>query len=184
MGKGSADIRSPETLQRFRFRYLEFDKNAHSALELIYGDLRSIGEWLNREQLPYWKRQLRIRHDRLKEAWREYINARYGDRRMGKPSCVDERKAYEKAKRMKEEAEFKIRMVERWQIALDQQIEKLVPPCRRFGSMLDELTPKAVARLEHMMDRLEDYLRPSSGRPSARAPAGGKEGGDASDQPS
>ena len=161
-GRRSADIRSPESLKRFRHRYLEFDKNAHRALELIYGDLRSVGDWLNREQLPYWKLQLRRRHDHMKDMWREYIMARHGDPRMGKPSFVDERKAYEKAKRMKEEAELKIRIVEKWKMTLDMEIEKLVPPTRRFQSLLDEITPKAVARLDHMMDRLEEYLRPSS----------------------
>jgi hypothetical protein len=176
----SADIRSPESLQRFRHRYLEFDKSAHRAVELILGDLRSVSEWLHREQLPYWKLQLRRRHDHMKDMWREYIMARHGDRRMGKPSCVDERKAYEKAKRMKEEAELKIQVVEKWKMTLDMEIEKLVPPTRRFQALLDELTPKAVARLDHMLDRLEEYLRPSSaGAARAAKKPAKKEGGDA-----
>ncbi len=180
MGRGSADIRSPESLKRFRHRYLEFDKAARRAVELIQGDLRSVEEWLQREQLPHWKLQLRRRHDHMKDMWREYIMARHGDPRMGKPSYVDERKAYEKAKRMKEEAERKIQIVEKWTMTLDMQIEKLMPPTRRFQTLLDELTPRAVARLDHMMDRLEEYLRPSSaGRGAGVAGPAKKEGGNA-----
>jgi len=179
LGAGRAYIRSPDSLKRFRHRYLEFEKRAHMAVDLATGDLRGAIEWLHREQLPHWKVQLRRRHDKMKEAWRDYVAARYGDRRMGKPSCVDERKAYEKARRMKEQAEEKIRTIERWQMSLEREGEKLLPSIKTFGTMLETLTPKIVARLDHMMDRLEDYMRPARSKPpEGRAASGGeREGG-------
>jgi len=182
LGRGSADIRSPESLKRFRHRYLEFDKHAQRSLELVTGDLRSVSEWLEREQIPYWNLQLRRRHDHMKNMWREYIMARHGDPKMGKPSSVDERQAYEKAKRMKQEAEHKIQVIEKWKMTLAMEIEKLVPPTRRFKALLEELTPRAVARLDHMMDRLDEYMRPSSAGRSSDRPAAGptREGQDAS----
>ncbi len=184
MKHGSADLRSPDAIVRFRHRYLEFDKAAHGALDLTNGDLHSLGEWLHREQLPYWKLQLRRRHDKYKEAWREYINARHGDPRIGKTSCVDERKIYERAKRAKEEAEDKIRRIEKWVLILDSEIEKIIAPVRRFRATLDAARPKAIARLDHALDRLEEYLMPSGGTAAGRpAPAPEKEKDNASDQP-
>lgn len=172
-----ANIRSPEVLQRFRHRFLEFNKSAQTALELIQGDVRSVSEWLRREQLPYWRRELRRRQDAVKDAWRDYVYARHGhgSEKMGKPSCVDERKALERAKRRKEEAERKIEIVERWRIALDREAEKLLAPCTKLRILLDDLAPKAVARLDHMLDRLEEYLMPAAPRPPADTPKSPKE---------
>jgi len=158
----SARIRSPEIIKRFRHRYVEFDEQARTALETITNDVRSVSGWLQREQLRYWEREFRKRHDQMKEAWREYVNARYSDRRTGKPSCVDERKAWERAKRRRAEAQAKIDLVKRWMVRLDQEVEKLLPRCHRFDEMIARLTPKALARLDHMLDHLEDYLRPSA----------------------
>jgi len=160
--RGPAHIRSPEIIQRFRHRFVEFDEQAHRVLDTVAGDLGSVTAWLKGEQLRYWKAQQRRRHEEMKEAWREYVNARYGDRRMGKPSCVDERLAYERAKRRKEEAEAKIEKVKGWSAALEREAERLMPACRRFEGMLLSETPKALARLDHMLDHLEEYLRPSA----------------------
>ncbi len=175
MGAGSAHIRSPEVLLRFRDGYRKFDKRARRAVELVTGDLQSVGEWLHREQLPYWRAQVRRRHDEMKQAWRDYLNARFTLPRVGRKSTVDERKAYERARARKAEAERKVAVVEHWLLVLEAEAEKLMPAVRRFESLLDDLSPKALARLDHMLDRLEDYLGPSGRR--------GKEGGDAADQP-
>jgi hypothetical protein len=183
MATGPAHIRSPDVLTRFRRRFIAFFEKAQSALELVTGDLSSVRDWIEREQLPGWKKELRRREDMVKLTWREYFNARYGDRRMGKPSSVDERKAYELAKRRKEEAEAKIAQIERWRVGLDQQAEKLMPAIKKLTSLLDQLTPLAIARLDFMLDRLEEYLMPASGGTAGRDAATKKEGGDAPDQP-
>jgi hypothetical protein len=160
--KGPAKIRSPEIIKRFRHRFVEFDAEAHLALDTVMGDVSSVAAWLEGEQLRYWRQQQRRRHDMMKEAWRDYVNARYSDRRTGKASCLDERKAYERAKRLKEEAEEKIVKVQGWMAALEREAKRLRPPCLRFEAMLTNLTPRALARLDHMLDNLEEYLRPSS----------------------
>ncbi len=189
MRPGSAHIRSPDVLTRFRHKFIAFSDRARSALELVSGDLSSVGEWLRREQLPHWKRHLRRCEDEVKQTWRDYINAHYGDRRMGKPSSVDERKAWERAKRRKEEAEEKILVVERWIGALDQVASRIMPPLKKLETLLDTLAPEAIGRLDHMLDRLDEYLRPAGGAPSpgpgaAPAPAAPpKEGPDAPHQP-
>lgn len=159
---GSANIRSPEVLKRFRHRFVEFDEQAHLALDTISGDVSSVLEWLRKEQLTHWRGQLRRRHEEMQKAWRDYVNARHGDRRMGKPSSVDERKAYERARRRKEEAEQKIEIISRRAEALEREATRLLPPCLRFDAMLVSLAPKAIARLDHMLDNLDVYFGPAA----------------------
>ena len=161
MRKKSAHIRSPEVILRFRHRFVEFITRARLALDTTAGDVHSVLDWLTGEQLRYWRLQQRRRHDKMKEAWRDYVNARYSDRRTGKPSCLDERKMYERAKRAKEEAEEKIKRVKGWATALGREAERLKPPLLRFEMLLTSLTPRALGRLDHMLDNLEEYLGPS-----------------------
>jgi len=127
-------------------------------------------DWLRGDQLRHWNLQLRRRHEEMKRCWREYVAARHGDRRMGKPSSVDERKAWEKAKRMKEEAEAKIERIKGWTVALEREVEKLRPPCHRLDELLVTLTPRALMRLEHMIENLEIYLKPGGPAPDAPGP--------------
>ena len=159
--RGSARIQSPEVILRFRHRLLKFEEQARVALDSMSNDISIMMNWLNGEQLRYWRLQLRRRHEKMKEAWREYVNARHGDRRMGKPSSVDERKAWERAKRLKEEAEEKIKKVRGWAATLERETNRLMPSIARFEGVLSGLTPKAVARLDFMLDHLDEYLRPS-----------------------
>ncbi len=171
MRRESANIRSPEVIRRFRHRFVEFSEHGHRIVDTVKGDVSSVSSWLRGEQLRHWKSQQRRWHDRMKEAWRDYVNARYGDRRMGKTSCVEERLAYERARRKKEEAEKKIIIVRRWADALEREASRLMPPCLRFEGLLVSSTPKALARLDHMLDNLEEYLRPSA--PKSEKPADG-----------
>ncbi|MEN8150051.1 MAG: hypothetical protein ABFS86_09520 [Planctomycetota bacterium] len=165
--RSSANIRSPDLLRRFRHKFVEFDETARRALVSISNDVNSVVDWLRGDQTRLWNLQLRKRHEEMKRTWREYVAARHGDRRMGKPSSVDERKAWEKAKRRKEEAEEKIRRVKGWATALEREAEKLRPPCHRLDEMLLTLTPRALMRLEHMIENLEIYLKPGGPAPDA-----------------
>jgi hypothetical protein len=127
-----------------------------------------VAAWLKGKQLRYWRHQHRVRHEKMKEAWRDYFNARYADRKTGKTSCIEERKLYERAKRMKDEAEAKIAKVQGWLAALEREAERLKPPIVRFENLLTTMSPKALVRLDHMLDNLEEYLRPSMPKPKSK----------------
>jgi len=163
--KRSANLRDPEIIRRFRAQFIRFGEHAHRALDSTANDVASVSGWLMGEQLRYWKLKYRRRHEEMQNAWREYVNARHGDRRMGKPSSVDERKIWERAKRRKEEAEQKIDLVKRWALRLEREAEKLRPPCVRFEEVLLNLMPRGVARLDHMLTNLEIYLQAPAPKP-------------------
>ena len=180
--RSSANIRSPELLRRFRHKFVEFDEAARQGLVSISNDVNSVVDWLRGDQMRYWNLQLRKRHEEMKRTWREYVAARHGDRRMGKPSSVDERKAWEKAKRMRDEAEEKLRRIKGWVIALEREAEKLRPPCHRLDELLLTLVPRALIRLEHMIENLEIYLKP--GGPVPDGPTTRSEPAEEPDAPS
>jgi hypothetical protein len=159
MARRRADIQSPDVVLRFRHRFVEFDEIAQQALASSTNDVRSLTDWLRGDQLRHWKTELRRRHDEMKTAWREYVDARHGDPRVGKQSSVDERKAWERAKRRKVEAEEKIQRIKGWATALEREAERLRAPCLRFDEILITLVPKALNRLDRILDDLDEYLK-------------------------
>jgi len=158
MARKNAHIDSPEVIRRFRVQLVRFGERCRSALEETYSDVRMVRGWLQREMHAHWKRQLQRRQEAMEKARREYAEARQGNRYMGKTSAVDEKKALDRAIRLKEDAELKLRAVKKWSLLLEQEIGKRLQPCRSLDARLDTLIPQALARLDGMLDSLDAYF--------------------------
>jgi hypothetical protein len=159
VAQSSANIDSPEVIRRLRAQFVKFQERCGIALAEIYADVRTVEAWLEREVHPYWRRQLRRRQDLVEKAKRDYAEAVWGSKNVGKASPVDEKKALDRAIRKKEEAELKLKRIKRWNQVMKREIGKRLQPCRRLGLEMDTLGPKALARLDQMMDSLDRYIR-------------------------
>lgn len=160
MGKQSAHISSPDIIKQFRARFICFDSECKKALEGIRTNVHRVRNWLQGEQKLYWKRQLRKREEEAEVAKRNYKFARYGADPRQKQTAEDQRKIMMKALRLKEEAEIKLKAIRKWSMTLSQEAVKSLRPCETLASKLASLTPRAVNRLDRMLDNLEIYLRP------------------------
>jgi len=158
-----ANIGSADVLKTFRHSLLKFDDECQRALSAVNSDLGRVLEWLRHEQLFYWKSQLIKLEELVRVKKSEYIRAGHGGTYQRKTSAVEERLALDKAKRMKAHAEEKLQTIKRWANALDQQTRPMLASCARLNNLLSDNTPKAVARLDQMLDSLDDYLRESTG---------------------
>ena len=163
-----ANISSPEIITRFRARFVEFDADCRRALEGSRGDVARIEHWLRQEQASYWKRQLRNREEMVEKAKRDYISAMHNDGGFqGRKSAVDEKKALDRALRLKAEAEAKIQAVKRWLLTIDKQVADFSGACLSLASLLDATTPRALARMDEMLDGLDGYMRPGGVAPKS-----------------
>lgn len=163
MAQGPAHIDSPDVIRRFRERYAAFDNVCRNALMSADADIKEILQWLRYEQRTHWDHQLRKREEEVVRANSEYQQALWSLGTKGKVSCVDQKRALEKAKRRKEEAERKVAAVKKWGLLLDQKLDKMMGPIRALTAVLDQQTPRALARLDQMAESLEEYFRTSSG---------------------
>jgi hypothetical protein len=160
---GAANINSPDVIRRFRSQFVSFDSDCRRALEGARSDVSRIQEWLRREQLGYWQKTLRKREELAEQARRDYTSALHRDGFVGKQSCVDEKKAFDRAMRLKAEAEQKVRAVKRWLIHIEREVANIAGACLSLSALLDSATPQALARLDEMLDRLDEYLRAAPG---------------------
>jgi hypothetical protein len=166
MARGPAHIQSPEVIKRFRSSFIKFTEEGRKAVEDIQRDVSRVQQWLEHEQSAHWKRELRRREEKVQRARSEYNFARADSSPLRKKSCVDEKKAFDKAQRLREEAESKLQIVKKTLLTIEQRAAKAIGPCTILSSMLAADGPKALARLDTMLDKLDDYLRP---RPSGPA---------------
>ncbi len=174
----TANISGPEVLKRFRHRFVKFDDECRQALGAVNGDVARIVEWLRREQLAHWKRQLRKREEMVQSFRLEYLSATQEDKYHRKSSGVDERKRLEKAKRMKTEAEDKIQLVKKWSMVIESKSGTLLRPCSSLSTTLEIKTPRALARLDKMLDSLDNYLRPGASTGTSASTAAAEDAGE------
>jgi hypothetical protein len=167
MSYGGADIESLEILKDFRARMVEFDNLCRNALMGLDGEVKHVQEWLGAQQIPGLERQLRKCEEAVNKAQSDLVEAKWREATAGaKSSGYDERKTLERAKRRKEETEARLDAARRWRLALQQSIGKLSTPCNVLANLLEHMTPLALARLDRMLDNLEDYFQtPSGGKP-------------------
>jgi len=172
MARGPAHISSPEVIKKFRAHFVKFTEDSRTALESMQGDISRVQQWLETEQTAHWKAQLRRRQEAHEKAKREYTAARNETGPLRKTSCVDEKKALDRAARLMEEAEAKLRAIAKWRQVIDHDVRNALGPCASFSSALTVVAPKALLRLDNMLDRLDEYLRPGA---AGGASTGGSE---------
>lgn len=169
----NANITSPEVLRDFRVKLVKFDGKAKQALASVKEEVSRVTEWLKREQDAHWKRQIRKWEEAVVQLRIEYLRVTQSDKYLRGSSGVDEKKALERAIRMKELSQQKLENVKKWSWAVEHKAGKLLQPCNNMAHQLEHLTPRALARLDTMMESIEDYLK------SANMGGGGSVGGEA-----
>ena len=170
MAQGSARIDSPQVIRHFRSHFVVFEETCRDALSQVQWDVRKATDWLGREQLRYWKKELRKRTEAHHMAKLAYQRARHDARQSSHSTSVDAKVAFRKAERLKEEAEEKVRAVKKWMTVLEHSAGELLGPCMALAAQIETLAPRALARLDRMADSLDAYFSASAANTPATSP--------------
>ena len=138
-------------VQRFR-------AEAASVLDDLDIQLRRAQEWIHFDRKEYWTRELHRGWEDLSQARVQLQQARTSRRIAGhEPSCIDEQRALERAKRRVETAKEKVEAVQHWAHAIDRAVDEFQQSRVRFAGWLDTDLSQAVAALNRMSQSLESY---------------------------
>jgi hypothetical protein len=91
------------------------------------------------------------------------------------PSCVEEKKALEKARQRLQRAEQKAEAVRRWTPVVQQQFRETCVRLVRFRDVIDVDCPRAMAQLDKMLRALDAYRQVAS--PTGETAGDGAGGG-------
>jgi len=156
----AARITDVQALSDLRPALIRFGEYCQSALSSDRSDAMKVLSWLQRDRLPHWKREIRIRSELAVRANSELIRRTAGD--TPRPS-VDARKAYELAKRRVREAEEKYELTRRWIRVVEKEIDQYRGTIQPMAEIAQSCCTRGVARIDSLIAAVEAYI--SSGTP-------------------
>lgn len=165
-----ADVKSIDTLAFVKGALAAFAHESGQAVSEVEIQGQRAVDWITVDQAAFWKAEVRRRTDQVNQARKDLEHCRtfkkVGD---NAPSCIEEKKALEKAKQRLAHAEQKAEAVRRWTPVVQQQFRETCVRLVRFREVIDVDCPKAVAQLERMLKALDAYRQTAS-------PTGGSTG--------
>jgi hypothetical protein len=158
-----ASVRSIDTLVFVKTALAAFAHESGQALAEVELQGQRAVDWITVDQAGFWKAEVRRRADRVNQAKKDLEHCRtfkkVGDTA---PSCVEEKKALERARQRLAAAEAKQEAVRRWTPVVQQQFRETCVRLVRFREVIDVDCPRAAAQLERMLKALDEYRQLAS----------------------
>jgi len=172
---GQADVKSIDTLAFVKAALISFAHETGQAISEVELEGRRGIDWITVDQAAYWKAEIRRAADLVNKAIKDLEHCRtfkkVGD---NQPSCIEEKKALEKARARLARAEQKAEAVRRWTPVVLQQFRETCVRLVHFQEVVDVDAPRAVARVEQMLRALDAYREVASPRPSGGSGTAGQ----------
>src|SRR5262245_23042887 len=119
----SAHVQSLAAIADFRAALLQFAHEVRKALDTTGLEVRHGLEWIVDEQPRWWQQQIRKRHDDVLQAKADLHRCRSMPAPNGQtPSCIEQKKALDKAQRRLREAEEKLKLTQQWGRVIDHEV--------------------------------------------------------------
>jgi hypothetical protein len=166
----AARVTSIDVLPLLASALQKFRGEAANAVDDIEGEVRRALEWIHHDRKEYWAQESRRAQEAFNQA-RVSLQQAMTMRRIGDrdPSCIDEKRALDRAKRRMEVARQKILAVRHWEGVLDRAADDLRRSRTQFDSWLEADITRAVVALNDMSESLVAYIMTTA--PDAPEPA-------------
>ncbi len=152
-----ANVRSIPALADFRAALVTFGDSARRALDEVRMEVQRGLTWTTDEQPIFWKGEQQRSWDLVAEKRNELDQCERKALDGQRPTCYQERKALEAAKRYVRFVEEKIDTVRAWGRRLVTEVSEYEGQVGGFRDLLDIELPRAVALLERLIGSLEAY---------------------------
>jgi hypothetical protein len=149
-----AHVTSVEALESFRSNLIVYLGQARPALEEVSAEALRIHLWLENDQREHWENQRKRRGKELEQAQQSLFSARLG---ILHQATSAEQLAVHRAKRAVEEAEFKLKVVKKWDREYDGRVQPLLKQMEKLHWVLCNEMVKAVAYLTEAIKTLKAY---------------------------
>jgi len=162
---GGAHVDSFEVVRDFRAAVATFADEARDALAIYDLELRRTLDWLLTYQPQAWQQEMRKAEEAVRVAKIELGRCR--SQRLpggGEPSCMEEKKILERAKRRQQFAEEKLIVTRKWGQNFTRDATQYTSQASQLGDLLDADLPRALALLDRVLLSLEAYVGLESGR--------------------
>jgi hypothetical protein len=171
--QGPAYVNSVAAIQDFRNALAQYAHESRQGITAMEIEVRRAFDWIAVDRAGFWQAEIRRSMEAVARAKDDLHNARtfksIGDYT---PSCIDERKAVERAQQRLKRAELKAEAVRKWTRSLQHELNEYVGRIAQFTAVLEIDVPQAMAMLDRVLTALNDYIAAKTPRPKADPFAG------------
>jgi hypothetical protein len=153
----SANVKSIDAVKRFHAAVVQFQEEARLCVSALEMQLLRILGWLERDRPGFWKREIEVCYREMGEARVRLHQCRMRKYADYKPTCFEEKKDLEKAKRDLEFAQKQIPVVKYWNVNAQQEANEYHGRASQLTQTLERDVPQLLALLHQAVDRLEAY---------------------------
>jgi hypothetical protein len=152
----SANVRSIDALRDMKMALQTFAEEARVALDGVEMEIRQLRNWLERDQLSYWRSQVKKGQEQVamakSELFRKQLSA------SDAVSDTEQKEALRHAKRKLAEAEDKVERIKKWSPVLEHAIAEYHSQSQPLGDRLSGNLVNSLALLERMITTLDSYV--------------------------
>lgn len=162
-----ANVTSVDALAAFRSTLVLYINKARPALDEVGAEVVRTRSWLEDEKKNYWVNEMKRCSRAMEEAQQALLSARMSNLRDESHAEI---LAVHRAKRSRDEAEAKLRVVRQWNREFDSRVQPLLKQTEKLHTILANDMVQALAYLSQAIQTLEAY---ASAGPSSAAPGPG-----------
>lgn len=155
----SAKVSSVEAIKDFQATLVKFHDAAATALGEVEMEIRRFFNWLEKEQMAHWQRQVRVWEDKVAQAKAELARKKMSGGEGRTPDLSEQKAALRKAEFYLQTAIQKIENIKRWRVQCQRAVEEYMGHGRQLADMLEGNPAPAVAFINRVIDRLDTYIQ-------------------------
>jgi hypothetical protein len=153
----SAHVTSIDAIRDFRAALLQFGGEAEDAVVMLTLEARKAIQWLQQDRARYWPEQMRKAQEWVVQARNDLDRCQLHYGSENTPSCMDQKKRLERAKRRLRFCEEKVKAVKHWINTVRQELDDFYGELAKMNNWLETDLPRAAAALERILRALDKY---------------------------
>lgn len=165
-----AQVGSVAAIEAFQAALATYIDESKQALTMIDLEIRRAVDWVRIDRAEHWKHEIRRAGEAVNRA-KDDLHRCISFKSMENytPSCVDERKALQRAQERLRHAEMKAEAVRKWTRAMQHELNEYAGRIVQFNAALEGDIPKAIATLGRILDTLDRYIHTTAPRAMAES---------------
>jgi len=149
-----ANVTAVDALEAFRAELVLYISKARPTLEEVSAEVLRTRLWLENEQRTHWENELRRRTRELEQAQQALFSARLSNLSDETSAEVN---AFHRAKRARDQAESKLRILKQWNRDFENRLQPLLKQTEKVHTILTNDLVKAMAYLAQAVSTLNAY---------------------------
>lgn len=161
-----AHVLSIPAVRDFQAALRKFRQELALSCEMLTTEIQRAIAWIEYDRPTYWTVQTRKAFDSVADTRTKLNTCLLRTVAGRRPSCIEERQAYEQARRRLQHCQEQVRRVQQWALKIHRESDEFRGRMARVRRLLDSDLPQMDALLERTLTALEGYAEMAAPAPA------------------